>query len=222
MAQAERLLVGREPAELGIRDVNCFLFGNLVPDVYVGYMVPDPTRKIDYRETHFTEPTHIPEPDYGAFWERYALPSRDASGRVSDVALGTVAHLIADNRYNHRVNEAVREMGLTPGRELRIRKQGDFDLFGRTLDLTLAPKLTGELLAECTAFPQYPVEEPDVRAAVEVARGIVADNREHHIEGTPVYSLLPAELFSNTFAEVDAVVADFLTRYAASIALATS
>ena len=55
-AHVERLLREEGAARLGVRDVNAFLFGNFLPDIYVGYMVPVPVVRLrDYRETHFAD-----------------------------------------------------------------------------------------------------------------------------------------------------------------------
>ena len=63
-AHVERLFSDRSPQALGIRDANAFLFGNFVPDIYVGYMVREVTHTIDYRDTHFVDPSYVPEPRY--------------------------------------------------------------------------------------------------------------------------------------------------------------
>lgn len=202
-AHAERLLAEEGPDALGIRDVDAFLLGNLAPDIYVGYMVPDVSRKIEYRTTHFADPGFVPEPRYGEFFARYIVPSTDAEGRVSDVTLGAWTHLVADNVYNHHANAFIFAHGIRPGEKTRERKQGDFALFGRTLDISLVPRPTETVMAQCAAFPQYALDEADVRATCHVMADIVSDNAEHHVTGTPTYSLLPADFFSSTFAEAD-------------------
>lgn len=40
IAHAERLLKGGGSVARAVRDGNAFLFGNLIPDIYVGYMCP--------------------------------------------------------------------------------------------------------------------------------------------------------------------------------------
>ena len=50
-AHVERLLADCEPDDLGIEDVNAFLFGNYVPDIYLGFMVADITFHVDYCRT---------------------------------------------------------------------------------------------------------------------------------------------------------------------------
>lgn len=213
-AHVERLLAAEDPAALGIRDVNAFLFGNLVPDVYVGYMVTELSHKIAYKDTHFADPGYVPEPRYWEFFERFVAPSADEQGHVSDVALGAWTHLVADNVYNAHFNRLIARLGLEPGTEVRVRKQGDFDTFGRTLDIHMKPQVTDALLAQCAAFPQYPVEEPEVRATCEVMARIVADNAERHVSA-PEYSLLGDDYFGSVPGEVDALMRTGLHDYAA-------
>ena len=214
-AHVERLLATEDPTALGICDVNAFLFGNLLPDVYVGWMVPDASRKINYLTTHFAEKGDIPTPRYEEFFERYAVPSADASGHVSDVVLGAWTHLLADHVYNARFRVLLAREGLQPSSEVRERKQRDFDTFGRTLDIHLVPEPTSELVAQCAVFPQYPVDEPDVQKACAAMGRIVADNAEHHVND-PAYDLVDAEYFAHVPTEVDALMRAGLHAYAAS------
>ena len=169
-AHVERLLDDVSLPELGVSDANAFLFGNLAPDIYVGYMVPDITRKIEYRDTHFADPGFIPAPDASLFYRRYVQ-----SGEANDVTLGSWTHLLCDHYYNLRTIEFIDRIGVKPGEQTRIRKQGDFDLF---------------------------------------AARIVERNRTDHVDGRPDYSLLTAEFFANTFAEVDEVLRKALHAYA--------
>ncbi len=213
-AHVERLLSEEAPSALGIRDVNAFLFGNLVPDVYVGYMVPNPTRKIEYRKTHFADPGYVPEPRYGEFFQKWVAPYADPDGSVTDVMLGAWMHLVADHVYNAHFNKLLDERGLRPGTEIRIRKQSDFATFGRTLDISMVPEPTPELIWQCACFPQYAIEEQDVRAACSVMADIVRENIEHHVSD-PDYSLLSREYFSEVPNELDALMRKGLHAYAA-------
>ena len=208
-AHVERLLATEAPRALGIRDANSFAFGNLAPDIYVGYMVSNVTRKIPYADTHLADPQFIPLPDASQFYQRYVAQSED------DVVLGSWTHLLCDYYYNRRTVEYIETIGVRLGEQTRIRKQGDFDLFGRTLDISLVPEPTLELLASCTAFPQYEIAREDALGAVDAVAAIVERNRTEHVEGTPNYSLLPPEFFQNTFAEVDAVLREALHTRAA-------
>lgn len=213
-AHVEYLLAHGQPDKLGIRDTNAFLFGNIVPDVYVGYMVKNPTRKIRYGDTHFVDPGFVPEPRFWEFWEKEALPAADGQGRVSDLVLGAWCHLVADNLYNHHTNQFLVDHDIQPGEQTRIRKQGDFDLFGRTLDIDLTLRVDEALLEQATHFPQYEVAEEDVRSAVEVQDQIVRHNQEAHIGGVPDYAMLTPAFFAETFAEVDRWMSEGLSAYA--------
>ena len=216
-AHVERLLAQETPLELGIVDVNAFLFGNLVPDIFVGYMVPDVSHKIDYRETHFADPGHVPEPHYGTFFERYVVPFADATGRVSDIVLGAWAHLVADNVYNAHFNQLLDRLGLKAGPVVREKKQGDFDTFGRTLSIHMMPRPTEELLAAAAVFPQYAIGEADARATCASMARIVADNANRHVR-EPTYQLLSDAYFAEVPREVDALIREGLHEYAAGVA----
>ena len=215
-AHVERLLREGEPLLYGVRDANAFLFGNLVPDVYVGYMVKGTTRAIDYAVTHLTDPEYMPLPGADEFWDAY-IAGRGAD-EVSDVTLGAWAHLAADNRYNAASRRKVASLGLTQGDNLRVRKQADFDAFGRSLDIAMVPGATGELVGECAAFPQYPIAEPDVLLACEAAAGVVLHNAEAHV-GSPEYQLLDDAFFSVTFDEVNDVISSRLRKRARALGM---
>ena len=60
IAQSEQLFSRNGAVACTVRDRNAFLFGALVPDIPVGYMVPDAREPIAYRITHFATPEPIP------------------------------------------------------------------------------------------------------------------------------------------------------------------
>lgn len=216
-AHVERLLREHTAGDLGIWDTNCFLFGNFVPDIYVGYLVHPISKAIDYRITHLANPYHMPEPDYATFWQRFALPSANVTGRVSDIVLGAWAHLVADHIYNHHANVFISSHGIPFGDVTRIRKQNDFHTFGHTFDLHLVPVMTKKLVSQCAAFPQYEIAAADIGPAIEAATKIVEDTHTHHIYGTPNYDLLPLSFFNAVFDEVDDVIARGLLAYACQL-----
>lgn len=197
-AHVEHLLLEEDPTNLGIRDVNCFLFGNYVPDIYVGYMVENPTHLIDYKLTHISQKDPIPVPEAPMFWNSYVIGEDP-----SDVTLGAWAHLMCDRMYNQATRSLVAKHNIQITSDTRIKKQNDFATFGRTLPITLRPKVTRRLLDEAQAFPQYSIAEADVRAAVDVANEIVDFNQSHHIDYEPDYEMLSSDFFQSTFEHVD-------------------
>ena len=209
IAHVERLLSSPRWDSWGIADANAFAFGNVVPDTYVGYMVKDATKKIEYAETHLSEAHFIPTPDASAFYTRYV-----AGSVATELTLGAWCHLLCDHYYNLRTIEFIDRVGVTPSERTRIRKQGDFDLFGRSLEIALVPVVDAELEAQCAAFPQYPVDAPDVCATDAVIAAIVDNNAQNHVS-SPSYSLLTKEFFDETSAEVDRVLREALTLHAA-------
>lgn len=207
-AHVERLLREEGAARLGVRDVNALLFGNFLPDIYVGYMVPVPVARLrDYRETHFADGGAIPSPNYQAFWDRFVAGcDAEAAGSLHDLVLGAWAHLVCDSVYNTRTRAYIASIDVKAGDVTRKRKQRDFALFGRIFDISLRPRVTPELIAACAAYPQYPVIEADVREAVAVAGRIVDENHEGLIRSIPTYDLLTPEFFSAASEEANETI----------------
>lgn len=265
IAHAERLLEAG-PIARAVRDRNAFLFGNLVPDIYVGYMVPGIIRPIPYRVTHFAAPEHIPKPREGEFWDRYVEHVLRATGRcggvgagspdirsvidagslarevshvspshapsfelqgdpaltaacqvealdgardqrlpvdigrsVLDLVVGAWTHLLADTIWNQRANDFLDALGEAPSRDFRIKKQGDFDQFGKSLKIDAFPLATPRLLEAASVFPQYAIDDRSAISAAAIAHEIV---RANTLVGAPSYRLLTEEFFSRTFNEV--------------------
>lgn len=237
-----------------MRDRNAFLFGNVLPDIRVGYMVPGIAEPIPYRITHFAKPEHIPKPREREFWDTYVVPAlaegalseatdcqlftlrqeldrinrvhypqryvgaesvasaafdpamseapseADVAQSVHDMVLGTWLHLLADNVWNVRVNEHLDSIGGKPSEGFRIKKQGDFNWFGKTLSISSIVRATDRLAAAAGRFPQYLISRDEVLYTTAVIHETVRENPgnpEH-----PPYQLLNDEFFANTFAEV--------------------
>ncbi len=299
IAHAEELLASGGALAAAVCDRNAFLFGNVLPDIRVGYMVPGIVEPIPYRITHFAKPEHIPKPREWEFWDAYVAPaftkgnvvvspksrssesfsfapsmstdgtagtSRDVfdvQARVDgdihgsatalnvpiytlqedierlnrvhyparyegaapfaelnagellhtdsefeqqiaqslrDMLLGTWVHLLADNIWNTRVNELLESIGGKPSEGFRIKKQGDFDWFGKTLSISSIVRVTDRLVKTAARFPQYPISRDEVLYTAGVVHEVVRDNPgnpEH-----PAYRLLSDDFFTNTFAEV--------------------
>ena len=292
IAQTEALLARNGTVAATVRDRNAFLFGNVVPDILVGYMVPGIEHPIPYHTTHFATPEPIPKPREEEFWESYVAPlvakarreggvdplaplvtdapqpdahrtpapqpddplfvpalsiqreraivSRahyperyagedpaqaphlaDASiaptdaqlaRSILDMALGAWAHLLADKIWNTRVNAYLTALGGTPSEEFRIKKQGDFDVFGRTLAVDLVPQATQRLLRAAERFPQYEIPQLYALETVGVMHEIVRESSVEHDH--PPYRLLTDEFFAETLAlvldETDRLLAERL------------
>ena len=196
IAHVERLLAEESADDLGIRDVDAFLMGNVAPDIYVGYMVADATTRIDYKLTHLTMREHIPVPRCDEFWDFYCKnPTGYGATEVTDLVRGAWCHLVCDHVYNTNTRAWLEKLGVQPGEKARIGKQSDFADFVRTLQISLDPNVSDEVIEQCEAFPQYRIAPADARSAAKVAARIVEENRSEHIYGEPSYRLLTSEFF---------------------------
>ena len=215
IAHVERLLSQEGARRLGVRDENEFLLGNLVPDIYVGYMVRDASCRIDYKLTHLAERSQVPLPDYERFWRYYVeRPEGYGARRTSDLVLGAWCHLVCDHVYNACTRRFLTQHGLHASERARVDKQADFADFGRTLSIERVPEATEAVLASCKAFPAYSIAGCDVRAAVDVAARVVEENRSRHLDGEPGYRLLTPEFFEAARQQAHHVMVEGLARRA--------
>lgn len=214
-AHVERLLREHGASELGIGDKDAFLMGNLLPDVYVGYMVPDATWRIDYKLTHLTMRDHIPLPRYQEFWDFYVERPEDyGASCVTDVVLGAWCHLVCDHVYNAHTRAYLKKVGVAPGEQARIKKQADFALFGTTLNIEMVPNVTETVIEQCRSFPQYAVAPEDVLSAASIASSIVEKNQAEHVSGSPTYQLLSAGFFETARNQANQIMAKGLIELA--------
>ena len=212
-AHVERLVADRSAHDLGIEDVNTFLFGNYVPDIYVGFMVPDASMHIDYCLTHLANVGLTPMPNADKFWNMYIYKRRPTTSSGISFALGAWAHLVADRFYNGKFLTFLETHDAPEGEELRICKQGDFDVFGHTLGISSCVQITPELLEAAKKFRGYSILPQDVEKSVDVASSIVRAS-----ESAPEnqeYRLLSAEWLTEVFEACNEHLVQWLTAWQA-------
>ena len=197
-AHVEHLLSAHDAAELGISDTNTFLFGNYVPDIYLGFMVPGVSMHVDYCITHVAKISMIPVSNADFFWNQniaYRMPKSPAG---QSLTLGTWAHLMADRYFNGSFRTFWTEHDVELGDALRIGKQADFDLFGRNLGASTYVQATPELIQAAYDFNPYRILEQDVRLAVDMANTITREGGAlpAHPDG---YQLLSEEWLRDVF-----------------------
>lgn len=200
-AHVERLVESRDPEALGIEDVNAFLFGCYVPDIYVGFMVPDATFRVDYCMTHLAMPNLVPVPNADFFWNRYVVSRLPSTPEGRSLALGAWAHLLTDRYYNGNFRTFWLTHDVPTGEILRKGKQGDFDLFGHSLHISSHVEATEELIEAAKKFWPYSVLSADVEKAIAVADAIVVDSES--MPDNPTYQLLDAEWMTGVFNACD-------------------
>ncbi len=132
----------------------------------------------------------------------HACTKADVAQSLRDMLLGIWVHLLADNIWNTRVNEHLDSIGGKPSEEFRIKKQGDFDWFGKTLGIASIVRATDRVVEAAARYPQYSISRDEVLYTAGVVHEVVRENPgdpEH-----PPYRLLNDEFFSSTFEEVAA------------------
>lgn len=106
----------------------------------------------------------------------FSLASEDVAQSLLDLTLGVWSHLVADTVWNTRVNQYLEAHGGKPCEEFRIKKQGDFDWFGKTLGIVSIPRATDRLYTAAARFGQYPIHKEYVLKTIGVMHEIVREN----------------------------------------------
>lgn len=198
IAHVEKLLAENQAEQLGIADVNTFLLGNFAPDIYVGFMVPDVSFRIDYCTTHLARISMIPVADADLFWNLYIAYRTPTSPAGLSLVLGAWAHLLADRYYNGNFRTFWRTHDVPGGEEQRIRKQADFDLFGHYLGISSHVQVTPELLDATRDFKPYRILPEDTLRSIAVADAIV-EQAAQEPAGPGCYQLLDGPWLTGVF-----------------------
>lgn len=208
-AHVERLFADHRPEDLGIADANTFLFGNFAPDVYVGFMVPDVSFRIDYCTTHFARISMIPVADADLFWNFYIAYRTPTSPAGLSLVLGAWAHLVADRYYNGNFRTFWRAHDVPGGDQQRVMKQADFDLFGHHLGISSHVEETPELLQAAYDFKPYRILREDVELSIKAADDIVQKSAQPPA-GPGHYQLLDEQWLTSVFEACNERVAIWL------------
>ena len=181
IAHADRLLEkGAGCLGVDIHYPDAFLLGNVAPDVHIGFMVPDYSHKVRYGRSHQSYPGSLPIPSYKRYQRNfmgglnpaeYLLQTDFIQPNVSycsaeqrslvdqrqlrEFIVGIWCHLVCDHVYNTHTRAFLRAHHIPTGEDARIRKQADFDVYGRSLDMNRLPEASDELFAVAAAHPQY-------------------------------------------------------------------
>ena len=199
-ALVEHLLDAYPVESLGIADANSFLFGNYVPDIYLGFMVKDTTYRLDYCLTHLARPNTLPVANPDQFWDEclWTEYRRPETEEGMSLALGVWTHLMADRTFNMRARQFCQTHDAPVGKQLLKRKQADFDIFGRSLGITSHVQITPKLLDAAKAFRQYSILPDDVKRTIDVADAIV--DAEVITPSPDDYQMLNEGWLNDTFA----------------------
>lgn len=218
IAHTEALMRDRLLLHSAIADINLFYFGAFIPDIYVGWMVPEVSCKRDYYSLHYVEPGGDPTPRFEKFWDDYligAAKHSSAQKETADLVFGAWTHLVADCLYNRAFLAFIKEQGIPRGDAARQAKQADFDLFGRSFSISSSVELTPQLIEAAKNFPQYSIAAEDVEKTVHVVKNIVERNKKSQLKSPRQnYQLLPLELMQTAFETVHKTLLHGLQNYA--------
>ena len=228
IAHADRLLEkGAGCLDVDIHYPDAFLLGNVAPDVHIGFMVPDYSHKVRYGRSHQSYPGTLPIPSYRRYQRNfmgglnpaeyllqtdfiqpnvsYCSPEQRSlvdQRQLRELIVGIWCHLVCDHVYNTHTRAFLRAHNIPTGEDARIRKQADFDVYGRSLDMNRLPEASDELFAVAEAHPQYGFTHSDVEQTLQVIQRIAEENRQNSVS-CPQYQMLDTEFFSSAYKEAE-------------------
>lgn len=145
------------------KDLELFLFGNILPDINNCYLVKDISKKIDHDDTHFKNTNNS---TYQAFYEEYKDKIKE-----NPVVFGYFTHLYTDYIWNQDFYQKCKkrkDFTDQPHDQLARIKQEDFKVYN---DLYIDNKLTISsielLLEKSSIVTRVDVNEKDIRNVVK-------------------------------------------------------
>ena len=190
-------------------------------------MVPDYSHKVRYGRSHQSYPGSLPIPSYKRYQRNFmdglnpaeyllqtdfiqpnvSYCSAEQCGLVDqrqlrELIVGIWCHLVCDHVYNTHTRAFLHAHHIPTGEDARIRKQADFDIYGRSLDMSRLPEASDELFAVAAAHPQYGFTHSDVEQTLQVIQRIAEENRQNSVS-CPQYRMLDTEFFSSAYKEAE-------------------
>ena len=163
-------------------DKDSFLFGNILPDVYNGYIVSNLSHKIEHKISHYDTKQKIEEKIYSLPGVQAFVEKNKSILENNSVALGYLTHLMTDYYWNKKTftkkyiyNEQgkVGKVRLKDGRILQTHdkleamylKQGDFKVFSKFLlnnNTISKPKYQEQLIEKSNEMEGLHVNKQDL------------------------------------------------------------
>ena len=125
--------------------------------------------------------------------------------QLREFIVGIWCHLVCDHVYNSHTRAFLRAHHIPTGEDARIRKQADFDVYGRSLDMNRLPEASEELFAVAAAYPQYGFTHSDVEQTLQVIQRIAEENR-HNSVSSPQYQMLDTAFFLSAYKEAEDIL----------------
>lgn len=221
------LYISKKVAEkLNIDNKAEFMFGNIMPDMYSGWVVRDASKTIIYDISHFGSRYDINAskymlPDYIAFKEKYI------NNFDSPLIFGYFCHLLTDHIFNynafgkHYIKSGNNTVAIVlndgskifaNGDEARICKQRDFALLSHKMLLGMQlPNfcVTCELEKSAKIIEEMQVKKDDIEKVVDYLNNIITEDEAKKISRNDYIMFKKEELEKITNFAIDEIIKEF-------------
>lgn len=181
------LLIAKKVNEkININDYNSFLIGNIITDVNNGYVIPNVSRIISHKNTHYYSEERYTETGKIIYYDIGKFIEENKKNLKNPIVLGYITHLLTDLYWNdlaydkHGIrNEKSELIGvklnngqnlIANGEERRKTKTNDFKIFTNYIyinNLLDIPKYSEEVYDMAKVIDAIDVTKQDIKETIK-------------------------------------------------------
>lgn len=199
------LLIAKKVSEkINIKDYNSFLIGNIVPDINNGYLIPNVSKIITHKDTHYYTEEKYASTNKVMYYNIKKFINDNKENIKNPVVIGYITHLLTDLYWNdlayakhglrNEENELIGvklntgENLIADGEGRRKVKINDFKIFTNyiyTNNLLDIPKYEEKLNDMVKLINIIDINEQDIKQAIQylnsVKKGLNTKDLEYKI-----------------------------------------
>lgn len=186
------LLIAKKVSEkINIKDYNSFLIGNIVPDINNGYVIPNVSRIITHRDTHYYTEEKYARTNKVMYYNVKKFINDNKENLTNPVVIGYITHLLTDLYWNdlayekhglrNEQNELIGvklnngENLIADGEGRRKTKTNDFKIFTNYIymnNLIDIPKYQEELYDMTKVINVIDITKEDIKQSIQYLNAV--------------------------------------------------
>lgn len=186
------LLIAKKVSEkINIKDYNSFLIGNIVPDINNGYVIPNVSKIITHKDTHYYTEEKYKSTNKVMYYNVKKFVNDNKENINNPIVIGYITHLLTDLYWNdltyekhglrNEENELIGiklnngENLITDGEGRRRTKTDDFRIFTNYIyinNLIDIPKYQEELYDMTKVINTIDITNKDIKQSIQYINNV--------------------------------------------------
>lgn len=186
------LLIAKKVSEkINIKDYNSFLIGNIVPDINNGYVIPNVSKIITHKDTHYYTEEKYKNTNKVMYYNVKKFVNDNKENINNPIVIGYITHLLTDLYWNdltyekhglrNEENELIGiklnngEKLITDGEGRRRTKTDDFRIFTNYIyinNLIDIPKYQEELYDMTKVINTIDITNQDIKQSIQYINNV--------------------------------------------------